>query len=74
MKNLNDAIENFKFKINIIKEILDRLINTFDLYYKINNNIINNYNMNKRNYYILQNLTNLKNNNENIIKYIYHLI
>ena len=70
MKSLNDIIDNFKYKINIVKEILDRLINTFDLYYKLNDKIINNYNMNKRNYYILQNLTNLKNNNENIIKYI----
>ena len=37
MKDLNNVIDNFKYKINIIKEILDRLVNTFDLYYKINN-------------------------------------
>ena len=36
------------------------MINTFDLYYKLSNNIINNYNINKRNYYILQNLNVLK--------------
>ena len=59
MKDLNNVIDNFKYKISIIKEILDRLVNTFDLYYKINNNIINNYNINKRNYYILQNLNNI---------------
>ena len=48
MNDLNNVIDNFKYKINIIKEQLDRLVNTFDLYYKINNNIINNYNINKR--------------------------
>ena len=74
MKDLNNVIDNFKYKINIIKEILDRLVNTFDLYYKINNNIINNYNNNKRNYYILQNLNNIKNNNDIIINYINYII
>ena len=74
MKDLNNTIDNFKYKINIIKEILDRLINTYDLYYKINNDIMNNYNINKRNYYMLQNLNNIKNNNEIIIKYINNII
>ena len=47
------------------------MINTFDLYYKINKDIINNYNINnKRNYYKLQNLNYLKNNNKEIINYI----
>jgi len=74
MEDLNFVIDNFKYKINIIKEILDRIVNTFDLYYKINNNIINNYNTNKRNYYLLQNLNNIKNNNDIIINYINNLI
>ena len=45
-----------------------------DIYYKINNNIINNYNINKRNYYILQNIFNIKNNNEILIKDLNNLI
>jgi len=60
MKDLNNVIDDFKYKINIIKDILNIMINTFDLYYKLSNNIINNYNENKRNYYILQNLNVLK--------------
>ena len=60
MKDLNNVIDDFKYKINIIKDILNIMINTFDLYYKLSNNIINNYNINKRNYYILQNLNVLK--------------
>ena len=70
MEKLNKSIDNFKYKINIIKEILDRLMNTIELYYRINNNIISNFNINKRNYYLLKNLYNIKNNNEVIIKYI----
>ena len=74
MNNLNNVIENIKYKINIIKELLDRLINIIDLYYKINSHIINNFNINKRNYYILKNLNNIKYNNEIIIKYINNII
>jgi len=74
MKYLNNVIDIFKYKINIIKEVLDRLVNTFDLYYKISNNIINNYNINKRNYSALKNLNNIKNNNEIIIEYINNII
>ena len=32
-----------------------------DIYYKINNNIVNNYNINKRNYNNLKNIYNIKN-------------
>ena len=75
VEDLNDTIENFKHKIDIIKDIFDRMINTFDLYYKINKDIINNYNINnKRNYYKLQNLKYLKNNNKEIINYINNII
>ena len=49
--------------MNIIKEILDKMGNIIDTYYKINNNIIDNYNMNKRNYYVLLNINYIKNNN-----------
>ena len=50
------------------------MLNSFDLFYKINNNIINNYNIYKRNFYKLQNLCNVKNSNEIIIKYINNII
>ena len=50
MSNLKDVLDKFKSKIKIIKEIFDKLVNIMDLYYNINNNIINNYNINKRNH------------------------
>jgi len=56
MGELKNAIDNFKYQINIIKEIFDKMANIMDIYYEINNDIINNYNINKRNYYKLKNL------------------
>ena len=54
-ENLKNVIGKFTYKTKIIKEILNRIIKMMEIYYKINNNIINNYNMNKRNYYLLLN-------------------
>ena len=50
------------------KEILNKINAIIDAYYKINNAFINNYDKNKINYNELQNLNNLKNNNEKLIK------
>ena len=71
---MKNVVNEFKWKVHAIKEILDRTINLMDLYYKINDNIIENYNINKRNYHNLQNLNYLKNNNEKIIKDLNDLI
>ena len=68
MENLKNEINNFKSKVKTIKDILNRIIDLLELYYKINNDIINNYNKSKRNYNLLQNLNYLKNNNEILIK------
>ena len=67
-----------ELKINIdeinktIKEVIDNL-NGFMLYinkfYEINNNILENYNIKKRNFQVLKNLNEINNNNE-IIKII----
>ena len=74
MKDLSDAIEKLKNKIILIKKVFNRLINAVDSYYNMNKIIIDNYNLNKRNYYKLQNLFNLKTNNEKMIKYINNIV
>ena len=74
MEELKKVIDKFKHRINIIKEILDRMNNIMDIYYKINNNIINNYNRSKRNYYILLNINKIKDNNEKLIKELNNII
>ena len=48
-ENLKKVLDKFKYKIHIIGEILNKMVNILDLYNKINNNIINNYNINERN-------------------------
>ena len=50
------------------------MVYVFDTYYKIANDIINNYNINKRNYYKLLNINKLKNNNEILIKDLNEII
>ena len=73
-KELKNSIDNFKMEINIIKEIFDKMINILDSYYKLNDDIINNYNINKRNYFKLQNLNYLKNNSEKLIQNLNNMI
>ena len=51
MEDLKNNIDKFKYKLNIMKEIINKMNILIDIYYKINNEIINNYNINKRNYY-----------------------
>ena len=73
-EELNNIINKFKLKINIIKEIFDKMMYLLDIYYKINDNIFKNYNINKRNYHKLKNLNYLKNNSENLIKKLNNMI
>ena len=73
-EELKNIIDKFKYKIKIIKEIFDKMINILDIYYKINSDIIDNYNINKRNYYNLKNINNMKNNNEILIKELNNII
>jgi len=74
MEDLQLEIDKFKNKIEIIKEIFNRIINMMKKYYEINSNIINNYDISKRNYTQLLNLNNIKNNNENLIKELNNVI
>ena len=67
MNDLKIALDKFKNKITN-EEILNKIKTNVDLYYKINNDIINNYNVKKRNYHKLQNLNYLKDKKEKLIK------
>ena len=74
LKELKSVIENYKNKINIMKEILDKTTNMMDFYYKINENYINNYNINKRNYHKLINLNQLKRRTEKLVEDLNNII
>ena len=45
MKDLKQTIDKYKNIINIIKEIFNKMINVMDMYYKINNDIIDTVNV-----------------------------
>jgi len=74
IEELKIVIDKFKNRILIIKEILNEIINMIEIYYKITINIINNYNINKRNYFKLTNLNNIKIYNDNLIKELKNII
>ena len=74
IEDLKTVIDKFNYKINIIKEILDRMSNIINIYYQLNTNIINNYRRNKRNYFILLNINKIKNNSEKLIKELNNII
>ena len=56
LKKLKNVINTFNNKINLIKDMLNKATSIMNIYYKINNNILGNYNINKRNYHKLMNL------------------
>ena len=71
LKNIRDK---FKSKIKITKEILNKMIYLLNIYYKINDDIMNNYNINKRNYHQLKNLNYLIKNNSKLMKDLNNVI
>ena len=74
IQNLKETFDKFKYKINAIKEVLNNMSLIFDLYYKINQNLFENYNINKRNFYGLKNMNYLKQNNEALINELNNVI
>ena len=60
LKKLKDDISKFKNEVQNIIDILKKLIGNLDIYYQINYNIINSFNVKRKNYEILYNIKNLK--------------
>ena len=63
MKELRTSIDKLKINIEQIKNKLDKVIENMEIYYNINNDIINKYEKKNRNYEILHNLIEINNNN-----------
>ena len=68
MKEFKEIRNKLKYNINKIKEILNKIIIEIEIYYRINNDIINNYKNKNRNYYILKNINEIKDNNKILLK------
>ena len=61
VKIFKTKIENIKDKITNIVDILNKLKDEIDIYYEINNDLINNYNIQNKNYEYLKNLSEIEN-------------
>ena len=72
LKELKTKIELLKKEVNKITYKLEYIIKNMENYYNINQQIINNYEPNKRNYQILYNIKEL--NNSSIIKDIDEIV
>ena len=66
--DLLNIIDELRNNIEEIKNKFTEVLNTIEIYYKINEDIINNYENKKINYYILKNINEIKENNKKIIK------
>ena len=62
MKEFRNKIDRLNSKINNIINILNKVKENIEIYYKINNEIINNYKIEDRNYEILYNINEIRNN------------
>ena len=67
-EDLRKYIDMFINKSNQIIEMINHTKNMMNVYYKINDDLIDNFNESKRNYYGFQNLEHLKVKNEELIK------
>ena len=74
LKKLKNIINAFNNKINLIKDMLNKATTIMNIYYKINNNILGNYNINKRNYHKLMNLKHLKLKSEILINELNYVL
>ena len=74
ISELRIKINNLKKEINDIISKFHKVLDNFEIYYNINNNIMNNYNIKNKNYEILMNINNLYKNKEKIIKDINEII
>ena len=53
LNKLKDDISKFKNEVKNIVNILEKIMENFDIYYQINTNIINSFNIKRKNYEIL---------------------
>jgi len=68
IKELRENIDKLKENIKEIIDNLNKVIENLEIYYKIGNEILNNYDNKNINYEILYNINEININNENIIK------
>ena len=68
MKDLRIKIDKYKEALNKLKQELNNVISNLEIYYTINDNIIQNYERKNRNYQMLTNFKEIIKNNDIILK------
>ena len=74
LNKLRNSIDDYKNNLKDIIKMLNKTIDNLEIYYSISNNIINNYQKKNRNFQILNNLNNIDESNQKIIKDIDRII
>ena len=67
INELQTKINKYKEMINDLKNLLDKIILNLEQYYKINDNLMRNYEKKKRNYHLLKNIKEISKNNINVL-------
>ena len=67
IEELESIVNVYKYKINSMKKILDRMLNILEIYCKLSHNIMENFNIKRKNYFNIQNFNYLKDNIKNTI-------
>ena len=60
MEKFKIKLDSLKIELFQIKNIINSVVNNYEIYYNIYNDMVNNYNIETRNYHILKNITNIK--------------
>ena len=60
MEKFRLKLDKLKIELNKLTNIINNVINNYEVYYKIYNDLVINYDIETRDYHILKNLTNIK--------------
>ena len=60
LNNFRLKLDTLKIELNKLTNIINNVIDNYEVYYKIYNDLVSNYDIETRNYHILKNITNIK--------------
>ena len=67
INDLNIKINKYKEIINNLKNLLDKIVLNLEIFNKINDNLMKNYEKKRRNFHLLKNINELEQNNINVL-------
>ena len=67
INDLNIKINKYKEIINNLKNLLDKIVLNLEIFNKINDNLMKNYEKKRRNFHLLKNINEIEQNNINVL-------